>query len=205
MHQCSIWTHFSKECSADAEALLAKGPLHNPMTISEYIVCWHQQKDYFALFPPHGGVAQKISDNKIIELIYEKLSNLYEKVILNVQRNIKNGKPRRLPVAMKFNKMVAKSVKKSVKEIFETHMKTLKKCNRKDTNSNSDSENENYCMEDVGLNLEDVNASKTVALSDLCRPPQKCQKTNHLTPVTIVLVKAWLGNSRCNKIRILFI
>ena len=69
--------------------------------------------------------------------------------------------------------MVAKNVKKSVKEIFETHMKTLKKRNCKDTNSDSDSKNENYCMEDVGLDLEDVNASKTIALSDLCRPPQK--------------------------------
>ena len=68
--------------------------------------------------------------------------------------------------------MVAKNFKKSEKEIFETHMKTLKKCNRKDTDSNSDSENENYCMEDVGLDLEDINASKTVALSDLHRPPR---------------------------------
>ena len=43
-----------------------------------------------------------------------------------MQRNAKNGSPRRLPVVTKFNKMVAKNVKKSVKEIFETHMKTLK-------------------------------------------------------------------------------
>ena len=72
--------------------------------------------------------------------------------------------------------MVAKNIKKSVKEIFETPMKTLKKCNHEDTDSDSDSKNENYCMEDVGLDLEDINASKTVALSDLHRPPQKCQK-----------------------------
>ena len=62
--------------------------------------------------------------------------------------------------------MVAKSVKKSVKEIFKTHMKTLKKHNCKDANSNSDLEHENYCMEDVGLDLEDVNVSETFALSD---------------------------------------
>ena len=55
-------------------------------------------------------------------------------------------------------------------------MKTLKKRNREDTNSDSDLENENYRMEDVGLDLKDVNASKIFALSDLCRPPQKCQK-----------------------------
>jgi hypothetical protein len=26
-----------------------------------------------ALFPPHGGTAQKLSDQEIVELIYEKL------------------------------------------------------------------------------------------------------------------------------------
>ena len=56
-------------------------------------------------------------------------------------------------------------------------------------------------MEDVGLDLEDINASKTVALSDLRSPPQKCQKINHLTPVTIVLIKTWLGKSRFRKIK----
>ena len=119
-----------------------------------------------------------------------------------MQRNIKNGRPRRLPVTMKFNKMVTENVKKSVKEIFETHMKTLKKHNHNDTNSDSDSENENYHIKDVSLDLKDVNASKTVALSDLQRPPQKCQKINHLTPVTIVLIKTWLRKSRFKKIRI---
>ena len=63
-----------------------------------------------------------------------------------------------------------------MKEIFETRMKTLKKHNSEDTDSDSDSENRNYHMEDVGLDLKDVNATETVALSDLHRPPQKCQK-----------------------------
>ena len=120
-----------------------------------------------------------------------------------MQRNVKNGRPTRLPVVMKFNKMVAKKIKKSVKEIFETHMKTLKKCNSEDTDSDSDSKHEFYHMEDVGIDLEDVNASKTVALSDLCRPPQKCQKTNHLTPMTVVLIKTWLEKSKFKKNRIL--
>ena len=82
-------------------------------------------------------------------------------------------------------------------------MKTLKKCNRKDTNSDSDLKHEYYHMEDVSVDLEDINASKSVALSDLCRPPQKCQKINHLTPLTIVLIKTWLEKSRFKKIRII--
>ena len=82
-------------------------------------------------------------------------------------------------------------------------MKTLKKCNHEDTNSDRNSEHEYYCMEDVCLDLKDVNASETIALSDLSRPPQKCQKINHLTPVTIVLLKTKLGKSRFKKIRIL--
>ena len=49
-------------------------------------------------------------------------------------------------------------------------MKTFKKCNRKDTDSDSDSEYENYHMEDVGLDLKDVSASKTIALSELHKP-----------------------------------
>ena len=51
-------------------------------------------------------------------------------------------------------------------------------------------------MEDVNLDLDEVNVSETFALTDLCRPPQKHQKTNQLTPVTIVLVNTWLGKSR---------
>ena len=155
MHQCSIWTHFSTECSADTGMLLAKGPSTQPNDHQH----WHQQNDHFALFPPHGGTAQKISDNEIIELIYGNYQ-ICMKTILSMQRNVKNGRPRRLPVTMKFNKMLAENIKKSVKEIFETHMKTLKKCNHEDTHSNSDSENENYCMEDVSLDLEDVNQCK---------------------------------------------
>ena len=58
-------------------------------------------------------------------------------------------------------------------------------------------------MEDVGLDLKDINASKTIALSDLHRPPEKCQNTIQLTPVTIVLIKTWLGKSRLKKNKIL--
>ena len=118
-------------------------------------------------------------------------------------RSARNGRPRRLPVAMKFNKMVAESVKKSVKEMFETHVKTLKKCSHEDTDSDSDSENEHYHVEDVSLDLKEVNVSETFALSDLRKHPKKCQKTNQLTPVTIALINTWLGKSRYKKIRIL--
>ena len=58
-----------------------------------------------------------------------------------MQRNTKNGRPRRLPFVIEFDKMVAKKCQKSVKKIFENHMKTLKKCNHEDTDSDSDSEN----------------------------------------------------------------
>ena len=79
-------------------------------------------------------------------------------------------------------------------------METLKKCSRGDTDSNSDSENEHYCMEDVGLDLKEVNVSETFALSDLRRPPQKCQKTSQLTPVTVALINTRLGKSRYKKL-----
>ena len=60
MQSASVWypdTFFSKEHSADAMPYLRKVCLHNPMTISEYVAHWHQQNDYFALFPPHGRMA----------------------------------------------------------------------------------------------------------------------------------------------------
>ena len=58
---------------------LRKVRLYNLMTISKYVAHWHQQNEYFAPFPPNGGMAQKISDDKIIKLIYRKLSDSYEK------------------------------------------------------------------------------------------------------------------------------
>ena len=54
---------------------LQKVHLHGLMTINEYFVHWHQQNNYLALFPPHGRVAQKMRDDKIIELIYKQLPN----------------------------------------------------------------------------------------------------------------------------------
>ena len=256
--------------------------LHSFITICEYFVCWHQQNDYLALFPPHGGAAQKIRDDKIIKLIYKRLLNHMKsdlecmnnfdinamdmmhfhevleclklsyqlekklektkkleaskkdsekhngecsgkkhanttnealpvstkkpcllhgtlshttvecevmkeqankmKVTYKMQTPVKHAKKyqewkaKKAPTHDEINEMMSESVKKSVKEIFQTHMKTLKKHSHEDTNSDSDSEHENYCMEDVGLDLKDINVSETFALSDLHRPPQKCQK-----------------------------
>ena len=91
-------------------------------------------------------------------------------------KKCKEMKAKKAPTCDEINEMVAESVKMSVKEMFKTHVKTLKKCSREDTNSDSDSENEHYHMEDVGLDLEEVNASEAFALSDLCGPTQKHQK-----------------------------
>ena len=62
---------------------------------------------------------------------------------------------------------MAESVKKSVKEIFDAHAKTLKKHNHEDTDSDSDLEPEQYHMEEVSLDLEEVNVSENFALSNL--------------------------------------
>ena len=39
------------------------------MTISAYFAHWHQINDYLVMFPPHGGVVQKLQDDEIIKLI----------------------------------------------------------------------------------------------------------------------------------------
>ena len=48
---------FSKRMLCTCKRYLQKVHLHNPMTISKYVVCWHQKNDYFALFPPLGRMA----------------------------------------------------------------------------------------------------------------------------------------------------
>ena len=50
------------------------------------------------------------------------------------------------------------------------HVTILKKSNCENTDSNSDLEYENYCMEGVGLDLKDISASETIALSDRGKP-----------------------------------
>ena len=66
---------FPKNALQMQKHYLQKVRLHSSMTISECFVHWHQLNDYLALFPPHGGVMQKLKDDKIVELIYEQLPN----------------------------------------------------------------------------------------------------------------------------------
>ena len=112
----------------------------------------------------------------------------------------KEWKSKKAPTCKEINELVAESVKKSVKGFFDAHSETLKKCNHEDTNSDSDLESEQYHMEDAGLDLKEVNVSENFALSDLCRCPQKCQKTNQLTPVTVALINTQIGKSKFKKL-----
>ena len=66
---------FPKNALQMQKCYLQKVRLCSLMTISEYVMHWHQQNDYLALFPPHGGAAQKIKEDEIIELIYKQLPN----------------------------------------------------------------------------------------------------------------------------------
>ena len=79
----------------------------------------------------------------------------------------KEWKSKKAPTCKEINKLVAESIKKSVKEIFYAHSETLMKHNCKDTDSDSDLEPEQYHMEDARLDLEEVNVSENFALSDL--------------------------------------
>jgi hypothetical protein len=47
--------------------------LNQTTSLNKFFTWWHELNDYLALFPPHGGTAQKLSDQEIVELIYEKL------------------------------------------------------------------------------------------------------------------------------------
>ena len=101
------------------------------------------------------------------------------------------------------NQMVTDTVKKSMKEILQTQMKNNKKRTRDESDADSDSDNDHYRMDELNLSLEEINVSEMLALSDLRKPPQKYQKTNHLTPVTVAKVNTRLGKSRFKNIRIL--
>ena len=125
----------------------------------------------------HGTRSHTTDECKVMREQAQQMKVMYEvQTPTEHTMKCKEWKAKKAPTHNKIHKMVAESVKKSVKEIFKTHMKTPKKHSCKDANSNSDSEHEHYCMEDVSLDLKDVNVSETFALSDLCRPPQKCQK-----------------------------
>ena len=74
---------------------------------------------------------------------------------------------KKAPTCKEINELVAESVKKSVKKIFDAYSETLNKHNREDTDSDSDLEPEQYHMEDARLDLKEVNVSENFALSDL--------------------------------------
>ena len=64
---------FPKNVLQTQKCYLHKVCLHASTTISTYFAHWHPINDYLAMFPPHGRVAQKLRDDKIIELIYDQL------------------------------------------------------------------------------------------------------------------------------------
>jgi hypothetical protein len=56
---------------------------------------------------------------------------------------------------------------------------------------------------DCGIDLEEVRASESFALSSLRQPQAKCQKTHHLTPVTTAFIDVRLGKTKLHKARVL--
>ena len=51
---------FPKNVLQMQKCYLRKVHLHASMTISAYIVHWHQINDYLAMFPLHGRAVQKL-------------------------------------------------------------------------------------------------------------------------------------------------
>ena len=152
----------------------------------------------------HGTHSHSTEECKVVKEQIQCMKVMYDaQDPAKCAKKCKEWKSKKAPTHNEINEMVVENVKKSVKEFFETHTKNLKKHNRKDSDTDSDSEHEHYHMEDARLDLEEVNVSENFALSDLRRHPQKHQKTNQLTPVTVSLINTWLGKSRFKKIRIL--
>ena len=152
----------------------------------------------------HGTCSHTTEECKVVKEQISHMKAMYDaQDPAECAKKCKEWKSKKAPTHDEINKMVAESIKKSVKEIFDTHAKTCKKCNCEDTDSDSNLELEQYHMEEVSLDLEEVNVSENFSLSDLRGRPQKCQKTNQLTPVTIALVNTQIGKSKYKKIRIL--
>ena len=64
---------FPKNALQMQKCYMHKVCLHASMTISAYLMCWCQINNYLAMFPPHGRVTQKLRDDEIVKLIYERL------------------------------------------------------------------------------------------------------------------------------------
>ena len=152
----------------------------------------------------HGTCSHTTEECKVVKEQIQHMKAMYDaQDPAKCAKKHKEWKLKKAPTCNEINEMVVDNVKKSVKEFFETHTKNLKKCNREDSDTNSDSEHEHYHMEDAGLDLKEVNVSENFALSDLHNVQENVKKTNQLTPVTIALINTWLGKSRFKKIRIL--
>jgi hypothetical protein len=63
-----------------------------------------------------------------------------------------------------------------MEESFQTYMQQLGKHNCNETDSDIDSDHENYCMDDAGLDLEEVKVCEMHALSDLLTPPKNIKR-----------------------------
>ena len=152
----------------------------------------------------HGTHSHTTEECKVVKEQISHIKAMYDaQDLAKHAKKCKEWKLKKAPTLNEINKMVVENVKKSVKEIFDAHAETLKKCNHEDTDSDSDLEPEQYHMEDVGLDLKEVNVSENLALADLHGCPQKHQKTNQLTPVTVALINTRLGKSKFKKVRIL--
>ena len=125
----------------------------------------------------HDTRSHTTEECKVVKELISCMKAMYEmQDPAKCAKKHKQWKSKKAPTCKEINELVAESVKKSMKEIFDAHTKTLKKCNREDTNSDSDLEPEQYHMEDAGLDLKEVNVSENFALSDLCGCPQNVKK-----------------------------
>ena len=125
---------FRKNALQMQKCYLQNVHLHSLMTISEYFAGWHQLNSY---------LSHTTDKCKVMKEQAQQMKAMYEvQTPTECTKKHKEWKAKKAPTHDEINEMVAESVKKSVKEIFETHMKTPKKCSCEDTDSNSDSEHE---------------------------------------------------------------
>ena len=116
----------------------------------------------------HGTCSHATEECKVVKEQISCMKAMYEvQDPAEHAKKHKEWKSKKAPTCKEINKLVAESVKKSVKEIFDAHAETLKEHNCENTDSDSDLEPEQYHMEEVSLDLEEVNVSENFALSDL--------------------------------------
>ena len=95
----------------------------------------------------HGTRSHTTEEYKVVKGQISCMKAMYDaQDLAKCAKKHKEWKLKKAPTRDEINKMVAENVKKSVKEIFDAHAKTLKKCNCEDTISGSDLEPEQYHM-----------------------------------------------------------